>query len=161
MPVRQKNTTAAFGAGKISSRGTSTKTREVFLAGPFNAIAGIRNVTRTPKTILARWATKNFHPTITPARPRALNQTNVNISELVQQVGLENIRVQYIDESMTDISTNKRSVSKVTFETNALSATEVAIGLPKMCGLVLWIPRAKWPLRPRKPAKIHEKERMI
>jgi hypothetical protein len=85
----------------------------------------------------------------------------VNISELVQQVGLENIRVQYIDESMTDISTNKRSVSKVTFETNALSATEVAIGLPKMCGLVLWIPRAKWPLRPRKPAKIHEKERMI
>lgn len=66
----------------------------------------------------------------------------MKLSELITKVGDENIKAQWIDESFTNIKTNKKGVTKVTFETTEATANEYAFDLSKMKkrGLVIWLP---------------------
>lgn len=73
----------------------------------------------------------------------------MKLSELITAVGDENIRLQRVDESMTNISTNKKGISKVTFETDAVSAGDfMGDNIAPMHGLIIWLPRDKLPAIP-------------
>jgi len=80
-------------------------------------------------------------------KARRINQnlTELNImklSELIAKVGEGNIKAQWIDESFTDIKTNKKGETKITFRTTEATANEYAFDLSKMKkrGLVIWFP---------------------
>ena len=63
----------------------------------------------------------------------------LGIIELLTRIGEEHVFVQNVVENMTNITTDKRGVSKVTFVTPKLTAGEV-MGEPQHVGLVLWLP---------------------
>ena len=64
----------------------------------------------------------------------------VGIIELLERVGEDNVQLQNLVESMDDISVNKRGDSRVSFWTNGINATEIAVGKARNVGLVLWLP---------------------
>lgn len=66
----------------------------------------------------------------------------MNIGELLATIGSENIKFQMLEVAMTNISTGKKC-SKITFETNALNATNVACNSGPV-GMIVWLPRDKY-----------------
>ena len=63
----------------------------------------------------------------------------VSITDLIQAVGSDNIRFQYIDTSMERIDI-KKDVTVVSFATDAITPTDVVMGGgPK--GFVIWVDR--------------------
>jgi len=65
----------------------------------------------------------------------------MSITELIKAVGGDAvIQFQNLDTDMTNISTRKDGVSKVTFGTRAINATQVATDSHKV-GLVVWFSR--------------------
>ena len=63
----------------------------------------------------------------------------VSITDLMQAVGSDNIRFQYIDTSMERIDI-KKDVTVVSFATDAITPTDVVMGGgPK--GFVIWVDR--------------------
>jgi hypothetical protein len=60
----------------------------------------------------------------------------MNIIELLQTIGVDNIRLQMLDQSLTDMISLKHS-NKYTFE------SEIPFGLngPEKQGIVLWLDR--------------------
>lgn len=74
----------------------------------------------------------------------------LSLFALIEAVGVDNIRVQNLLQSMTDIRTDKRGDSKVTFGTDQINATQVATNTTRMMGIILWLPKDLIP-RPRAP----------
>lgn len=66
----------------------------------------------------------------------------MTLPELLEKVGADNINFQLLNQAMTNIST-KRAVSKITFETDAITTNHVAVGTGPV-GLVVWCDRAAW-----------------
>jgi hypothetical protein len=69
----------------------------------------------------------------------------MTLTELLLQVGDENLQFQNLLNSLVDIKTNRKGISKVTFETNAISCSDVVAGCPEKTALVVWIPKSKIP----------------
>jgi len=73
----------------------------------------------------------------------------MKLSELIAEVGDENVRFQYLASSFVKAS-NGRNGATVTFATDAQKAVElmhsaVSWAKPEYVGLVVWIPRNKIP----------------
>lgn len=68
----------------------------------------------------------------------------MSIIELLNKVGIENVKVQPLNTSLTNSRETKHKDTELTFATNQLSTTDVAMGTGPI-GLVLWIPRDKMP----------------
>lgn len=66
----------------------------------------------------------------------------MTIIELIERVGLENVKVQFLDESITGATATKR-YTRVTFMTNEMSPGDLMQEKPRMLGIVLWLPRDK------------------
>lgn len=66
----------------------------------------------------------------------------MGIIELLQRVGEDNVKAQLLSAAMTDISTNRKGTTRITFETEAssLTANEVGHNNARNVGIVLWIP---------------------
>ncbi len=65
------------------------------------------------------------------------------IIDLIKTVGEENVQVQPLEGSMTNIAVNRKGLSKVTFETRGITPDDVMRGGGQTVGLVLWLPRDK------------------
>jgi len=69
----------------------------------------------------------------------------MTLSELIQKVGEENIGVQYVAQCMTSISFNEKlQSSKVTIETDKITPNDIVLNEGNV-GLILWVPKDKWP----------------
>lgn len=67
----------------------------------------------------------------------------MSITELIKAVGGDEVvQFQNLDTDMTGITTDKHGVSKITFGTRAINATQVATDSDKI-GLVVWLDRKK------------------
>jgi len=55
--------------------------------------------------------------------------------------GKDDCAYQLLHEAMTNISTNKRGESTISFKSKELTATHVATDSDPVLGIVLWIPR--------------------
>jgi hypothetical protein len=66
----------------------------------------------------------------------------LSIVDLINGVGVDNVRVQFLDQAITNINTNKKGESNVTFGTKEITATEIAVGQSRQMALILWMPRA-------------------
>ena len=66
----------------------------------------------------------------------------MTISELIKEIGDDSVKFQMLAVAMTKISTGKKC-SKITFETNALNATQVALDSGPV-GMIIWLPRDKY-----------------
>ncbi len=64
----------------------------------------------------------------------------MKLSELISKIGDANIQVQFLDNCLSNIQTNKRGVSRVTFDTKAINATQIATDTD-MVGIILWMDR--------------------
>lgn len=67
----------------------------------------------------------------------------MTIIELIEKVGMENVRVQRLDTSMTDAAQRKDGATAITFLTKEISTTEAATGKARMHGLIVWLPKDK------------------
>lgn len=68
--------------------------------------------------------------------------SKTRIISLLEFVGEDDVKMQPLAQCMTNISTVKGG-SRITFDTNQLSPTEVAMEKQKMTGLIVWVPKAK------------------
>lgn len=68
----------------------------------------------------------------------------MSLIELLQHVGLENVRFQPLASCMTAANTNKLGITKVTFETKEISTTDAVLETGK-AGFIIWIPKDKLP----------------
>lgn len=68
----------------------------------------------------------------------------MTLIELIQFCGQESVEVQSISNALLNITTNKKGISKVSFETDNLTATDVACPPSRYVGYVVWIPREKF-----------------
>ena len=65
----------------------------------------------------------------------------MKLSELIAKVGDENITCQWVDQSFTEIKTNKKNVTKITIQTDAINANEYFdLSKMKTRGLIIWLP---------------------
>jgi len=62
--------------------------------------------------------------------------------DLINKVGQENITCQWVQDSLLESKTNKKGVTKITFETDAITTNELMFGgeKAKKRGLVIWLP---------------------
>lgn len=67
---------------------------------------------------------------------------STSLIDIINKVGLENITCQWIDQSLVNSSTNKKVVTKLTVETNAVTTNEFMFNGEKMKrrGLIIWMP---------------------
>lgn len=63
----------------------------------------------------------------------------LGISELLQRVGEEKVTLQFLSASMDGITQAKNGDARVSFWTNGINATEIAVGKARNVGLVLWL----------------------
>lgn len=63
-----------------------------------------------------------------------------NIIQVLEAVGLDKCRAQSLPDCMTHITTNKKGISTVKFQTSNITATEVFENNPKMACYIVWIP---------------------
>jgi hypothetical protein len=63
-----------------------------------------------------------------------------NIIQVLEAVGLDKCRAQSLSDCMTHISTNKKGISTVKFQTTNITATEVFNNDPKMACYIVWVP---------------------
>lgn len=59
------------------------------------------------------------------------------VTKLIKKIGDENISVQALKTCMTNISQNRNGVSKITFETDAITPQHVVMNTGKI-GLIIW-----------------------
>lgn len=68
----------------------------------------------------------------------------MNLIELLQKVGVENVEVQPLNECVTNIVARKGGVHLVTFPTHQLTCRDVMVpDQSQKIGLVVWIPRTR------------------
>lgn len=68
----------------------------------------------------------------------------MKLSELIAQIGDENVTVQKLSDSITGtVSTNKQGVTKITFGTKEITCGDLLVGTK--IGLIVWIPTDKLP----------------
>lgn len=65
----------------------------------------------------------------------------MKLSELIAQVGEQNILVQRMDNAITGARLLREGGVELKVVTGQVSVAEVALGDFKMHGLILWIPR--------------------
>lgn len=65
----------------------------------------------------------------------------LGITELCRRVGDDNIKLQRLFESISNVRTNKRGDTSITFQTNQITATDFVNDNPKMVGFVIWMPK--------------------
>lgn len=66
-------------------------------------------------------------------------EKRLGIIDLLTRCGEEKLRVQFVGPSMTNITTNKRGESRITFATDQLTANDV-MGGTGMMGIIVWVP---------------------
>lgn len=64
----------------------------------------------------------------------------MTIIDLLQRAGVDNIKYQMLLSSLCNISTNKRGVSRITFETDQINASDVLANDGDWVGIVVWVP---------------------
>ena len=64
----------------------------------------------------------------------------MKLSELITRIGDENVIFQLLADSTTNVNTNKKGVSLITFATDQTNATAVLHDDGKI-GFVVWFPR--------------------
>lgn len=64
----------------------------------------------------------------------------LGIIELLTRIGENNVRLQNLVESATNFEERKKGGTAVTFLTDGINTTEVAIGKARNIGLVVWLP---------------------
>lgn len=70
----------------------------------------------------------------------------MSIIELIQAVGLENIRVQYLDQTTEAMDySKKKGGTTVRFITTEITVDDLLSGKPKKCGMVIWFDRELYP----------------
>lgn len=69
------------------------------------------------------------------------------LSDLLIEAGEDDVKLQALKLSVTNITTRKNGDSRVTFLTNQVTPSDVLTGEWPMVGLVVWIPRATIPPR--------------
>lgn len=67
----------------------------------------------------------------------------MKLSELISQVGDENIKVQNLFESMTAAKLLRSGATEIAFGTTEVSTTEIMLDTSDKIGLVIWIPKNK------------------
>lgn len=67
----------------------------------------------------------------------------MSLKKIIEALPEEEVFVQILDNNLTNISTNKQGVSRITFKTAHMTATDFMSNSNKMLGLVVWLPRAK------------------
>jgi hypothetical protein len=69
----------------------------------------------------------------------------MKLSELIAHVGDEHIKIQNVLDSATEVKMRKGGDTQITFLTNAITATEVALNSTSKVGLVIWLPKERLP----------------
>lgn len=64
----------------------------------------------------------------------------IKLSDLIHEVGDENVEFQWIAESMSGAKMRKGGVTEVSFYTNAITCIELCAGQTKKIGIVVWMP---------------------
>lgn len=64
----------------------------------------------------------------------------MKLSELIHEVGDENIQFQWIAESMSGAKMRNFGVTEISFLTNAVTCIELCAGQTKKVGVVVWMP---------------------
>lgn len=88
-------------------------------------------------------APKNKPSSTPPPAPSEEPKNKGGIIRLLELAGEKNLKLQFLTQSMTNISTNKKNVSKITFETDQLNATQVMNSNGNF-GIIVWIPPADY-----------------
>lgn len=71
-------------------------------------------------------------------------QARMNLSTLLQIVGEENVQIQRLNECMVGAQHTRRG-THITFGTQAVSALELLTNSERNVGIIVWIPKEKWP----------------
>jgi hypothetical protein len=70
----------------------------------------------------------------------------MKLSELILSVGDENILVEPISSNITgNITLKKGGFTQITLLTKGATPIDFVSGQGKMVGLLIWIPKDKWP----------------
>lgn len=73
--------------------------------------------------------------------------------EIMQKIGLGKCRMQYMEHTLTNIKTNKKNVTTITWQTSAenLKINDLHVDMTghvhyqgEMMPIVLWVPRKEW-----------------
>lgn len=67
----------------------------------------------------------------------------MKLSELINHVGDENIKVQYVDHFITAKNKKKTKDTEVTFATKETTVDELMGRRPRNLGLIIWLPMDK------------------
>lgn len=67
----------------------------------------------------------------------------LSLSELIHQVGDENVEFQNLFECCTNLQSRKNGATAITFLTNAITPVEVLKKPPSKLALVVWLPADK------------------
>lgn len=76
---------------------------------------------------------------------RVVNSKIMSIIELIEKVGMENITVQFLSDSIVGtVTTNKKGITKFSVATKEISCGDIAMNKGKV-GMIVWLPRDKIP----------------
>lgn len=72
----------------------------------------------------------------------------MSIIELLQQTGLENIKVQFLDDCVCgNVSTSQNTkFTTISFKTDQTTPIDFVSGRGN-CGIIIWVPRDKLPTK--------------
>lgn len=68
----------------------------------------------------------------------------MTLIELINFCGEDSVEIQSLTNSLLNVTTNKKGISKVSFETDNLTITDVACPPSRYVGYVVWVPREKF-----------------
>jgi len=68
---------------------------------------------------------------------------SMSIIELLEKVGPENVKVQYLHECILSANASKKG-NQITFGTHEYGPADVVSDKGKI-GMIVWIPRDRWP----------------
>lgn len=69
----------------------------------------------------------------------------MKLSELIAQVGDENVQFQTLSDCITNITKGKKGPAKVTFGTSMITMEDVLTNFKDKCCLIVVMPRDKMP----------------
>lgn len=78
-----------------------------------------------------------------PTQTKKRTKNKNGIIHFLDLAGEENLKVQFLTKCMTNISTNKKNVSKITFETEQMNASQ-ALQDDAPVAVIVWIPRQNY-----------------
>ena len=68
----------------------------------------------------------------------------MNLLELIQKIGVENISFQKLNDCIAgNVTTNQKGVTKITIATDAINCSNVVLGTGPV-GIILWLPRDRF-----------------